>query len=460
MNKEANKIHKYELNGMYLLLDVNSGLLHVIDKQIYDMLDTFDGTNDEETITALKARYDEGEMQEALADLHELIDTEQLFTPDIEIPLSFQEEPVVKSMCLHVAHDCNLRCQYCFAGTGEYGHGRSLMSFEVGKKAVDFIIEHSGTRKHCEIDFFGGEPLMNLDVVKQIVTYVRQRELETGKEFKLTLTTNGVLLSDEVIRYLDENNISMVYSLDGRKEVHDHMRPFPNGQGSFDVAQKNIGKAIFARDNKNYYLRGTYTANNLDFADDVVALADMGFKELSLEPVVSEDAPYRLREEHLPKIFAEYEKLTDIYLKRKLSGDPKLDFNFFHFHVALDGGPCVTKRLKGCGAGHEYYAVTPEGELYPCHQFVGREEYKLGTVFEGVKRTDLPEEFRQSHVLSKEKCRTCWARFHCSGGCHANADLFHHNLKEPYDMACEIEKKRLECALYIQAQLALAQNNG
>ncbi|MBU2699239.1 uncharacterized protein Ga0466249_000318 [Sporomusaceae bacterium BoRhaA] len=445
-------IHKFYLLGLYIVLDINSGLVHVVDKLVYDILDIFKGHNDQEVIEQLGSTYSVEALTEAMAELRELEQAEQLFTPEISAPMVFREKPVVKSLCLHVAHDCNLRCGYCFAGTGDFGHDRTLMSFEVGKKAVDYIIEHSGSRRHCEIDFFGGEPLMNLPVVKQIVTYVRQKEQETGKIFKLTLTTNAVLLDDETIDYLNDNNIALVLSLDGRQTTHDGMRPFPNGQGSFSTVQPKMAKFIFSRNNENYYVRGTYTAKNLDFANDVLAMADMGFKELSVEPVIEKEADYRLTEEHLPRIFAEYDKLTAAYLERKQSGN---GFEFFHFNLDLNHGPCVAKRLSGCGAGHEYFAVSPQGELYPCHQFVGREEYKLGDVFTGVTNSELPIKFRETHVLNKEKCPDCWARFYCSGGCHANADLMNHDIKKPYELGCSLQKKRLECAIMVQAKRSL-----
>lgn len=447
------KIHKFILNGMHIVLDVNSGAVHVVDQLVYDILDVYDGTNEEAALAAMTGKYPAAEVAEVLTELKALVAEEKLFSPNLTVPLTFSDKPLVKSVCLHVAHDCNLRCGYCFAGTGDFGHDRGMMSKEVGERAVDFIIENSGPRKHCEIDFFGGEPLMNMDVVKHVVAYVRKREAETGKIFKLTLTTNGVLLTDDNIQYLNDNNISLVLSLDGRPEVHDKMRPFANGQGSYAQVAPKITKAIQSRNDQNYYLRGTFTGYNLDFAADVLSMADAGFTQLSVEPVVAKDYDYALTEEHLPQLFAEYEKLADAYVERKLNGN---GFDFFHFNVDLNNGPCVAKRLSGCGAGHEYFAVTPEGDLYPCHQFVGREDYLLGTVFDGVNNQELPQQFRQTHVLNKEECRDCWARFYCSGGCHANADLFHGRIDQPYEVGCELQKKRLECALMVQAKLALA----
>ena len=446
------KIHKFQQNGMYILLDINSGAVHVIDKMIYDIMDTFDGTNDAAVVSRLQGTYPAAELKESLGELHALIEAKQLFAPDIDVPPTFAEEGIVKSMCLMVAHDCNLRCKYCFGDTGEYGGDRELMSKEVGEAAIEYIIEHSGPRKHCEVDFFGGEPLVNMPVVRHVTAYVRRREKETGKIFKLTLTTNGLLLNDENIKFLNDNNVSLVLSLDGRKEVHDRMRPDAGGNGTYDRCIANFRKFVDSRDDKNYYMRGTYTKYNLDFTKDVLSMADAGFDILSVEPVVAKDAPYGLTEAELPRIFAEYDRLTAAYLERHRAGN---GFFFFHFNMDLSNGPCVAKRLAGCGAGHEYYAVAANGDLYPCHQFVGRKKYKLGTVFTGVEDHELPRYFRESHVLNKPKCRDCWARFFCSGGCPANADLFHGNIREPYEVGCEIQKKRLECAIMVQASLAL-----
>lgn len=446
------RIHKFIQNGMYLMLDINSGAVHVIDKMIYDMMDIFNGSNDEETVQTLKGAYAESDLRESIAELRGLIDAQELFAPDIDVPPTFKEEGLVKSLCLLVAHDCNLRCKYCFAGTGDFGHDRGLMSNEVGEAAVEYIISHSGKRKNCEIDFFGGEPLMNMSVVKHVVSYVRKREQETGKVFKLTLTTNGILLNDETIAYLNDNKISLVLSLDGRKDVHDRMRPNIGGKGSYDQALKNFKKTVQSRNGQDYYLRGTFTAYNPDFTADVLDMADQGFDILSVEPVVAKDEDYAFTDKDLPQLFAEYDKLTAAYLNRRREGN---GFFFFHFNMDLSNGPCVAKRLSGCGAGHEYYAVASNGDMYPCHQFVGREKYLLGTIFEGVQKKDMPAYFRNSHVLNKEKCRDCWARFFCSGGCHANADLFNGDIRKPYEFGCELQKKRLECALMVQASIAM-----
>ncbi len=447
-----NKIHKFVQNGMYILLDVNSGAVHVIDKMIYDMMDVFDGTNDDDVIVAFKDKYDEAELRESLAELHELMDANELFAPDIDVPPTFAEVGIVKSLCLMVAHDCNLRCKYCFADTGEFGGGRELMTNEVGERAVDYLIEHMGPRIHSEIDFFGGEPLVNMPVVRHLTEYIRAKEKTTGKKFKLTLTTNGLLLNEENRKFFNDNNISLVLSLDGRKETHDRMRPDAGGNGTYDRVLPNFKALVDSRGGDNYYLRGTYTKYNLDFTDDVLSMADAGFDILSIEPVVAKDAPYDIEESDLPRVYEEYDRLVDAYLKRHREGR---GFFFFHFNMDLSNGPCVAKRLAGCGAGHEYMAVAANGDLYPCHQFVGREKYRLGSVFEGVTDNHWPKYFRESHVLNKPKCRDCWARFFCSGGCHANADLFHGDIREPYEVGCAIQKKRLECAIMVQAALAL-----
>ncbi|WP_182185820.1 thioether cross-link-forming SCIFF peptide maturase [Pectinatus frisingensis] len=441
-------IHKFHYKDIYFLLDVNSGAVHVVDAMTADIMDIFDGHNDETVIAQLSGIYKILELAEALSELHELINKGQLFAPDIDVPPVFSEKGIVKSMCLLVAHDCNLRCKYCFADSGEFGADRRLMNNEVGEAAVEYIIRHSGNRQHCEIDFFGGEPLVNMPVVRHLTEYIRNREKETGKIFKLTLTTNGMLLTDENIAFLNDNNISVVISLDGRKEVHDRMRPDVGGNGTYDRVISNFKKLVKSRNDENYYMRGTYTKYNLDFTKDVLSMAKEGFDILSMEPVVAKDADYAILKSDLPRIFAEYDKLVDAYLQYKSKGK---GFFFFHFNMDLSNGPCVAKRLSGCGAGHEYYAVAANGDMYPCHQFVGRNKYLLGNVFDGVKNTDLPQYFRNCHVLNKEKCRDCWARFFCSGGCHANADLFNGDIYKPYEIGCELQKKRLECAIAVQA---------
>lgn len=444
-------IHKFKQGDDFILLDVESGAVHLIDELTFKILDDFDGTNDEKIL----AKYPDDDTAEILDELHQLIDAGELFAPEISEVPTFASRGVVKSLCLMVAQDCNLRCKYCFGDEGTFGH-RAVMSEKVGRAAVDFIIKNSGVRKHCEIDFFGGEPLINFRTVKAVTEYVRQRERDTGKIFKLTLTTNGMLLDEKISAWLNENNISLVLSLDGRKEIHDAMRPDILGRGSYDRVLKNFQRVVNERGGENYYLRGTYTNRNLDFATDVENICDAGFDIVSVEPVVLKDSPLALTEKNLPTIRDEYDRLTEFYLERERDGR---GFNFFHFNVDLSNGPCVAKRLSGCGAGHEYFAVSENGDLYPCHQFVGRARYKLGNIFDGVDENSRHwlKYFRESHVLNKPKCRGCWAKFFCSGGCHANADLFHGDIREPYEIGCEIQKKRLECAIYVQAKL-LAEN--
>lgn len=443
-------VHRFSVNDEKFLLDVNSGTVHQIDDIVFAVMAVFDGTNDAAVLSGCAAEFGTETVRGILQELHALIEKGQLFSPEQNMPPVFNAQPVVKSLCLHMAHDCNLRCEYCFAGTGAFGRSRGLMSKEVAEKAVDFLIDNGGGRTHAEIDFFGGEPLLNMDVVRDTVKYIRRREAETGKIFRLTLTTNAVLLADDTISFLNDENIALVLSVDGRREVHDRMRPFSDGSGSYDATMANVRRVVQSRQGKNYYVRGTFTANNLDFAADVLDLADLGITQLSVEPVVAKDAPYELKEEHLATLFEQYELLAAAYVRRRLSGQ---GFDFFHFNVDLKQGPCLAKRLSGCGAGHEYFAVTPTGELFPCHQFVGRDDYLMGTVFSGIQNKSMSGEFRSCHVLQKEECKLCWARFHCSGGCHANAVTFNGSIKIPYKLGCKLQKKRLECAIAVQSAL-------
>ncbi len=442
-------IHKMHLDDNYVVLDINSGAVHIIDKMIYDLLDVYDGSNKETTVAEFKATYPEAEIKEALEELEELVHQGLLFSPEFPVPDTFKFEPVLKSLCLNIAHDCNLRCGYCFAGTGDFGGKRALMSEEVAERAVEFAIAGSKNRHNLEMDLFGGEPLVNYPVVKHVINYVRKREKETGKNIKLTLTTNGTLLTEEIVAFLNENRVMLVLSLDGSKATHDHMRPMAGGQGSYDSAVRGFKRAIESRQGKNYYLRGTYTHYNPHFADDTVSMLEVG-REISMEPVVGTNEPYVLTKEDWPILDKEYEKLARIYLAKRRAGEA---FDFFHFNVALDNGPCVAKRLAGCGAGHEYYAITPEGDIYPCHQFVGREEYKMGNLSTGITKQDMIQQFRQMHVLNKSDCRECWARFFCSGGCHANADLINGDISKPYEYGCKLQRKRLEMAIIVQALL-------
>lgn len=456
MSEQINPmIHKYCQNGTYMLLDVNSGIINVIDKVTYDILDVYDGTNKDAVYKALGTTYSQSELDESLAELDELIGKEMLFAPMCDnFKVVAEEEPVIKSLCLNIAHDCNLRCKYCFASQGDYDtHKRELMSFDVAKRAVDLLIRSTeGKRQHCEIDFFGGEPLMNFDVVKQTIEYIREQEKIHDKIFKLSLTTNGMLLDPAKVKYLTDQHISLILSLDGRPEVHNRMRPDAGGRDSYDTCARNQVYAAKHRNGEEYYVRGTYTKYNLDFTEDVRHMADLGFEGLSMEPVVGDDLSYAITDDDLPRIFDEYDRLTDFYLQRYDEGRP---FIYYHFIMDLYRGPCIAKRLRGCGAGHEYMCVVPNGDIYPCHQFVGQDGYVIGNVYEGVTNDTLPALFRDMHVLNKPECCKCWAKFFCSGGCHANNIKYGGNIQTPYELSCRIQKKRIECAMYIQAKLAM-----
>ena len=448
-------IHQYKNNGYNIVLDVNSGAIHVVDDTTYDIIALYEEKDLPEIQAELKDKYPEELISECYEEVKELAEDGQLFTKDEyeDYIMDFKKrQTVVKALCLHIAHDCNLACRYCFAEEGEFHGRRELMSYEVGKAALDFLIANSGNRRNLEVDFFGGEPLMNFQVVKDLVAYGREQEKIHNKNFRFTLTTNGVLLNDEVMEFANKEMANVVLSIDGRKEVNDHMRPFRNGKGSYDLIVPKFQKFAESRHQDKYYVRGTFTHFNQDFSQDVLHLADLGFKQISVEPVVAPpEEEYAIREEDLPKLFAEYDALAAEMVERKKSGR---DFNFFHFMIDLEGGPCVAKRLSGCGSGTEYLAVTPWGDLYPCHQFVGNEEFKMGTVFEGVKNTELRDEFKCCNVYAKKKCRECFARFYCSGGCAANSYNFHGNINDAYDIGCELQKKRIECAIMIKAAMA------
>lgn len=461
-------IHQYINNGYYLVLDVNSGSVHEVDPLMYEAIEFLSGRMADltepapiaeelkkEVVSVLRERYKESDIEEVFSDIQELIDREELFAADVykDYVMDFKKrETVVKALCLHIAHDCNLACQYCFAEEGEYHGRRALMSYEVGRKALDYLIHNSGSRRNLEVDFFGGEPLMNWDVVKQLVAYGRSQEPLYDKRFRFTLTTNGVLLNDEIMDFCNKEMSNVVLSLDGRPEVNDKMRPFRNGRGSYDLIVPKFQKFAEQRGEKDYYIRGTFTRNNLDFSEDVLHFADLGFKRMSIEPVVAAPIePYAIREEDLDTIRQEYDKLALEYIKRHKEGR---GFTFFHFMLDLTQGPCVAKRLSGCGSGTEYLAVTPWGDFYPCHQFVGQEEFLLGNVDEGVTKTELRDTFKLCNVYAKDKCRDCYARFYCSGGCAANSYNFHGSITEAYDIGCEMQKKRIECAIMIKAALA------
>ena len=458
-------IHQYKNNGYNIVLDVNSGSVHIVDDCVYDAIALVEPVakseleGEEALNAACKAcdtlPYGKEELKEVCEELLALHEAGQLYTDDIYenyIGDFKKRQTVVKALCLHIAHDCNLACKYCFAEEGEYHGRRALMSFEVGKKALDFLVANSGNRINLEVDFFGGEPLMNWDVVKQLVIYGRSIEKLNNKKFRFTLTTNGVLLNDEILEFSNKEMSNIVLSIDGRKEVNDKMRPYRGGQGSYDVIVPKFEKVADSREQMNYYVRGTFTRNNLDFSKDVAHLADLGFKQISVEPVVAKpEEAYALREEDIPQILEEYDKIAKDLIRRRQEGK---GVNFFHFMIDLEGGPCVAKRLSGCGSGTEYLAVTPWGDFYPCHQFVGQEEFLLGNVDEGIVRKDICDEFKTCNVYAKEKCRDCFAKFYCSGGCAANSYNFHGHINDAYDLGCELQKKRVECAIMIKAALA------
>lgn len=447
-------IHQYKNNGYNIVLDVCSGSVHVVDDLVYDVIALYEELNREEIAEKL-SQYSKEDIYEACDEIELLKEAGQLFTEDVykDAIIDFKKrKTVVKALCLHIAHDCNLACKYCFAEEGEYHGDRSLMSYEVGKKALDFLIANSGNRVNLEVDFFGGEPLMNFQVVKDLVAYGRSQEEKHNKKFRFTLTTNGMLLNDDVMEFANKEMANVVLSVDGRKEVHDFMRPTRNGKGSYDLIIDKFKTMAELRNQTNYYVRGTFTHHNLDFSEDVLHLADLGFKQISMEPVVAPDEqPYAIKEEDLPKLFEEYDLLAKAMIEREKAGK---GFNFFHFMIDLTGGPCLYKRLSGCGSGTEYLAVTPWGDLYPCHQFVGMEEFKLGNVDTGVEKTELVDEFKLCNVYAKDKCKDCFARFYCSGGCAANSYNFHGNLLDAYDVGCELERKRVECAIMIKAALS------
>ncbi|WP_461809787.1 thioether cross-link-forming SCIFF peptide maturase [Faecalimonas sp.] len=461
-------IHQYKNNGYDIVLDVNSGSVHVVDDMCYDIIDYLNKLGVEDNMELLKQTdtlekmetdlgqtYPVEEIAEAFEDIKELAEAGQLFTKDVYeeyIGEVKKRKTVVKALCIHIAHDCNLACKYCFAEEGEYHGRRALMSYEVGKKALDFLIANSGNRRNLEVDFFGGEPLMNWKVVKDLVAYGREQEKIHNKNFRFTLTTNGVLLNDEVQEFVNKEMDNVVLSLDGRKEVNDKMRPFRSGKGSYDLIVPKFQKLADSRNQQKYYIRGTFTRDNLDFSKDVLHFADLGFEQISIEPVVGEESDfYSIREEDLPQIFEEYDTLAKEMIKREKEGN---GFTFFHFMLDLDGGPCVAKRLSGCGSGTEYLAVTPWGDLYPCHQFVGEDDFLMGNVDEGITKPEIADEFRGCSVYSKEKCKNCFAKFYCSGGCMANSYKFHGSIHDTYGVGCEMERKRVECAIMIKAALA------
>ena len=451
-------IHKFKAKDVNILLDVNSGGVHVIDDITYDMLDyvepPFDAECPKDVKAKLSDRYSAEDIEETYKEIVELYNEKLLFSDDVygDFAETKVESPI-KAMCLHIAHDCNLACKYCFAEEGEYHGRRALMSYEVGKKALDFLVANSGSRKNLEVDFFGGEPTMNFEVVKQLVEYGRSIEEANNKKFRFTLTTNGILLNDEILDFANKEMSNIVLSIDGRKEINDLMRPTRNNHGSsYDIIMPKFKKVAESRNQMNYYVRGTFTHNNLDFSEDVLHLADEGFEQISVEPVVAQPTDsYAIREEDIPFLCEQYDILAKEIIKRKKAGK---GFNFFHFMIDINGGPCVAKRLSGCGSGCEYLAVTPWGDFYPCHQFVGNEDFLMGNVDDGIVRPDIRDMFKNSNVYSKEKCKNCFAKFYCSGGCAANSYNFHGNINDAYDVGCELQKKRIECAIMIRAAMA------
>ena len=446
-------IHKYKLNGYNIVLDVNSGAVHVVDELTYDLLDNvqppFEDVCPEKVVKKLSRFYNEEDIKSCYEEVKELYKQELLFTEDTYEELSkVAITSPIKAMCLNIAHDCNLRCAYCFASTGDFGKGRKLMSYETGKKALDFLIEQSKGRVNLEVDFFGGEPLMNFDVVKKLVEYGRSREKEAKKNFRFTITTNGLLLDDDKIDFINKEMNNVVLSIDGRKEVNDKLRVRVDGTGCYDKIVPLYKKLVEKRGDKEYYVRGTFTKYNQDFSDDVFALLDEGFDQISVEPVVGDPSdPYALTEKELPQIFREYDRLSKRILDYEKTGKK---FNFFHFMIDLDQGPCAIKRMRGCGCGNEYVAVTPDGDIYPCHQFVGMDDYKMGNVENGTFNPEMKKEFAAAHIYTKPDCRECWARFYCSGGCNANNYEHMGDILKSYKIACELEKKRLECAIMLK----------
>lgn len=457
--EELRMIHKFKQNGMCILLDVNSGGVHIIDELTYDLLDFVEppltGSCPTAALDSLSDKYPAEELKECYAELVSLYNDKILFSEDDyeKYALSAVASPI-KAMCLLIAQDCNLRCEYCFAGKGDYGKGRTLMDLETGKKAIDFLIEKSANRRNLELDFFGGEPLMNFRVVKQIVEYAREQEKIHDKKFRFTITTNGMLLTDDKIDFINDEMYNVVLSVDGRKCVNDRMRKRVDGTGSYDTFMPKFKRLVEKRGDKEYYVRGTYTKYNLDFSNDIISLYEEGFDQISVEPVMADpEMPYALTESDLPAIFKEYELLSDKLKEIRSQGK---FINFFHFMLDLDQGPCAIKRLRGCGCGNEYVAISPDGDIYPCHQFVGIDDYKMGSLNDGSFNTEMKMDFARAHVYSKPECRKCWAKFYCSGGCNANNYLYAGDIRNAYKLSCEIEKKRLECAIAIKAEKLIA----
>ena len=447
-------IHKFKQGENYFVLDVNTGAVHIVDELVYDIFD--DKLKEKvDVINELKEKYNEDEISEAYDEIEELVKEEVLYSPDQYEEIahsSMDDRDYIKAVCLNIIHGCNLRCKYCFADEGEYHGHKGVMSVETAKKAIDYVIKRSGPRKNIEIDLFGGEPTLIMDTIKEIIQYARDNEAKWNKNIRFTMTTNATLLNDEMMDFMDKEMGNIILSLDGRKEVNDKVRIKVDGSGSYDDILPNIKKMISKRTKgKTYYVRGTFTRDNVDFYEDVVSMLNEGFREISIEPVVLEDGhPLAIREEDIPEIFDNYDKLYNEMARRKREG--KDEFTFYHFNIDLQGGPCVYKRISGCGSGFEYVAITPQGDVYPCHQFVGKEEYKLGSVFDDTYDAELGKKFKKAHIYNKPKCRECWARFYCSGGCQANNVNFNGDMNIPYEIGCKMQKKRIECAIALKAE--------
>jgi len=451
-------VHKYKKNGLNIVLDVNSDSIHIVDNVVYDLLD-FYPTEKEKGIYDLKEMYSEKVLEGAASEIDLLIKEEKLFTKGYSNDsFNIYNEPVIKAMCLHVAHDCNIRCKYCFASQGDFQRKRSIMSLGVGKKALLYLAENSGNHYNLEVDFFGGEPLLNFEVVKELVYYGRSIEKKFNKNFRFTMTTNGLLLNKEINEFLNEHMDNVVLSIDGRQEVNDALRVFSDGSGTYNKITPKYDELIESREGL-YYVRGTFTKFNLDFSKDIFHLADIGYQSLSIEPVVTDPSnDYALGEEDLEKIFYEYDLIAEEYIDRKLK-DSENSFDFFHFNIDMDNSPCFLKKVRGCGAGLEYIAVTPSGDIYPCHQFVEKDAFVMGNVFDGITKPSVIEPFELSTILTKEGCSDCWAKYYCSGGCHANAYNMNGDINKPYTLECKMQKKRIENGIYIKGRLALEAMN-
>ena len=456
-------IHQYQLGGYNIVLDVCSGSVHTVDPLAYDMIALYEDHTRDKVIAAMQEKYRSDaeitpqDIEECYDDITALKDAGKLFSPDNFEPMAgkLKEKTagVVKALCLHIAHTCNLNCSYCFASQGKYHGERAVMSFEVGRQALDFLVANSGTRRNLEVDFFGGEPLMNFQVVKDLVAYARSIEKEAGKNFRFTLTTNGLLIDDDVIDFANRECSNVVLSLDGRQAVHDRYRVDYAGNGSWSKIVPKFQKLVKARGGKNYYMRGTFTHANPDFLEDIKVMLDLGFRELSMEPVVAPAGdPAALTEEDLQIVMEQYEKLAELMLSKRKAGDP---FTFYHYMIDLTGGPCIYKRISGCGSGTEYMAVTPWGDLYPCHQFVGEEKFKLGDIWKGVENTRIQDDFMACNVYAREECRSCWARLYCSGGCAANAYHATGSVRGVYESGCRLFRKRMECAIMAEVDRQL-----